>query len=704
MSAAGIVQPPLGRLEMGSLPFWSMLQNPTRENLVNGSIAGTAAVIVVVVAVITVGLITKYGKWRVLWSDWLTSTDHKKIGIMYIVLALVMMARGVIEAWLMRLQQAFGLGGGFLSPDHFGQLFSTHGTIMIFFMAMPFLIGLINYVMPLQIGARDVSFPTLNSISLGLTAAGAALVMISLVLGQFSTGGWFEYPPYTEANFLPGVGPDYWIWAVTLSSLGSTFTGINFAVTIFKERAPGLKMLWMPLFTWTALVTAIMMIFAMPPLTVATAQLALDRYVGFHYFTNAFGGNMMHFVNLFWLFGHPEVYILILPAFGIYSEVVSTFSTKALYGYLSMVMAVVSIAVLSFTVWLHHFFTMGQNASINSVFGIASMLIGIPTGVKIYDWMATMFRGRVRFTTPMIYAIGFILLFVLGGMSGILLANPPIDYQVHNTVFLVAHFHNVIIPGVLFGLIAGYHFWFPKAFGFRLNERWGIFSALCWLVGFMLAFFPLYALGLMGLPRRTVAYAQSAYVLPEAIAFVGAMFIVCALAALFIQLWVSIKHRDENRVFAGDPWDGRSLEWAVSAPPPEYNFPFVPVVNDRDAFTVAKDLGVAYRQPDEYVDIELPRNSAMGMAVCVTGFGIAFGLVWHIWWLAIIAALAALGATVGRGFARDTTKTVPAGAVREEQRHWLNAVDAATVISRADECDSANEGLAKQGATARATP
>lgn len=430
MSAAAIIQHPLGRLSMDSLPFWKMLQAPTEEHLINGSIAGAAACIVVIGAVVTFALITKYGKWRVLWSNWLTSTDHKKIGIMYVVLAFVMMARGLIEAALMRLQQAFGLGGGFLSPDHFAELFSTHGTIMIFFMAMPFLIGVINYVMPLQIGARDVSFPVLNSISLGLTAAGAALVMISLVFGGFSTGGWFGYPPYTEANFNPGVGPDYWIWALTLSSLGSTFTGINFAVTIYKERAPGMKLMRMPLFTWTALVTAIMMIFAMPPLTVATAQLALDRYLGFHYFTNALGGNLMHFVNLFWLFGHPEVYILILPAFGIYSEVVSTFSGKVLYGYRSLVMATMAIAILSFTVWLHHFFTMGQNANINAVFGIASMLIGIPTGVKIYDWMATMFRGRVRFTVPMVYSISFILLFVLGGMSGILLANPSIDYQI----------------------------------------------------------------------------------------------------------------------------------------------------------------------------------------------------------------------------------------------------------------------------------
>lgn len=704
MSALPIIGNPLGRLSMDALPFWEMVQQPTTtEELINASIAGFAACVAVIGAVVTFALITRYGKWRVLWADWLTSVDAKKIGIMYMVLAFVMMVRGVIEAALMRLQQAVGLNGGFLSPEHFAELFSTHGTIMIFFVAMPLLIGLINYIMPLQIGARDVSFPVLNSVSLGLTAAGAALIMISLVLGEFSTGGWFGYPPYTEAKFNPGVGPDYWIWALTLSSVGSTFTGINFAVTIYKERAPGMELMRMPLFTWTALVTAIMMIFAMPPLTVATAQLALDRYLGFHFFTNALGGNMMHFVNLFWLFGHPEVYILILPSFGIYSEVVSTFSGKVLYGYRSLVAATMAIAILSFTVWLHHFFTMGQNANINAVFGIASMLIGIPTGVKIYDWMATMFRGRIRFTTPMIYAIGFILMFVLGGMSGILLANPAIDYQVHNTVFLVAHFHNVIIPGTLFGLLAGYHFWFPKAFGFRLNERWGIIAALLWTVGFMLAFFPLYALGLMGLPRRSVAYSVPTYVPLEIVAFFGALLIVAAVIALFIQFRVSIKRRDENRVYAGDPWDGRTLEWAVSAPPPEYNFPVLPVINDRDAWTAAKEYGTAYQQPGEYVDINLPKNSAMGAVLGAFGLALAFGLVWYIWWLVIIAGVASVGAIIRYGFARDTVKTIPADEVRQEHEEWLQLVHEAAAISRADENSPTNQGLAEQGA-ARATP
>jgi len=695
MSTAPFSPPLLGRLGWDSLPFYHMLQDPTRENLVNSCIAGGAALIVVFGTIIVFALITKYRKWGILWQ-WMTSPDHKKIGIMYVVIALVMLARALIEAWLMRLQQAFGLGGGFLSANHFAQLFSTHGTIMIFFMVMPFLIGLINYVMPQQIGARDVSFPVLNSISLGLAAAGAALVMVSLVLGHFSTGGWFGYPPYTEASFSPGVGPDYWIWALVLSGLGSTFTGINFAVTIYKERAPGMKLMHMPLFTWTSLCTAIMMIFAMPPLTVAMGQLGLDRYLGFHFFTNTLGGNMMHFANLFWLFGHPEVYILILPAFGVFSEVFATFSGKALFGYKSLVMATMCIAILSFTVWLHHYFTMGQGADINAVFGIASMLIGIPTGVKIYDWMWTMFRGRVRFTTPMIYSIAFIFLFVLGGMSGILLANPSIDYQVHNTVFLVAHFHNVAVPGVLFGMLAGYTFWFPKAFGFRLNERWGKLSAWCWIFGFMLAFFPLYALGIMGLPRRSAGYTQSSYVPLEAVAFVGACLVVAALAALVIQIWVSIRDRDQNRVPAGDPWDGRSLEWANAAPAPEYNFAVIPTVSGRDSFTTAKENGTAYRKPDKYLDIKVPRNSVMGPAAGAIGFFLAFGLVWHIWWLVIAGFIAAVAAMIGRGFARDTTRTIPAAQVRWEYERWLDVVAAAHAISRADENKPVNQGLAAQ--------
>jgi cytochrome o ubiquinol oxidase subunit 1 len=566
---------------------------------------------------------------------------------------------------------------------------------MIFFMAMPFLTGLINFVVPLQLGARDVSFPVMNAISLWLTAGGAGLMMVSLVIGKFSTGGWSGYPPYTEATFNPGVGPDYWIWALTLSSIGTTMTGINFAVTIYKRRAPGMGLFFMPLFCWTALCTSILMIFAMPPLTVATALLALDRYLDMHFFTNALGGNMMNFANLFWLFGHPEVYILILPAFGVYSSVIANFSAKTLYGYTSLVYATMVIAVLSFTVWLHHFFTMGQSANINAAFGIGTMLIGIPTGVKVYDWILTMFRGRIRFSVPMLYALGFLLLFPLGGLSGILLAHPGVDYQVHNTLFLVAHFHNVIIPGVLFGALAGYHYWFPKAFGFRLDERVGRIVFALWVVGFLLAFMPLYALGILGLPRRTVEYFEPAYVPYTIVAACGAVFILSALAGLMVQLWVSILRREETRVFAGDPWNGRTLEWASSCPPPEYNFAVVPTVHERDAFFAMKCRGEAYKQPAAYSDIEVPRNTAVGLIIGVAGAACGFALVWHIWWLAILGFVTAWGTVIARSFMRQTMRVIPAAEVKRIEERWLRAVSEAQRIGRDDEDTAANRGLAE---------
>jgi cytochrome o ubiquinol oxidase subunit I len=698
VTGVSIVHFVFGRLGFESLPFWEAVQNPTRENIINGAIATSAACIVLAGAAVMIFLITRYGKWRALWSGWLTSVDHKRIGIMYIVIAFVMMARALIEAGLMRTQYAFGLGGGFLKPEHFGQLFSTHGSIMIFFMAMPFIAGLINFAMPLQIGARDVSFPVMNSISLGLTMAGAMIVMISLVIGKFSTGGWSGYPPYTETAFNPGVGPDYWIWAISLTGLGSMMTGINFAVTIYKRRAPGMQYMRMPLFTWTALCTSILMVFAMPPLTVATAMLALDRYLGFHFFTNDLGGNMMNYINIFWLFGHPEVYILILPAFGVYSEVFSTFSGKTLYGYTSLILATMCIAVLSFTVWLHHFFTMGQSSSVNAAFGTATMLIGIPTGVKVYDWLLTMYRGRVRFTVPLVYGLGFSMLFVIGGLTGIILANPSVDYQVHNTQFLVAHFHNVLIPGTLFGMLAGYHFWFPKAFGFRLDERWGMSAAVCWIVGFLLAFFPLYGLGLLGYPRRGFAYFDPIYQPFMIAALVGAVIVLLALASLVVQLVVSIRDREQNRVAAGDPWDGRSLEWATPAPPPPYNFFVLPVVDGRDTFMRAKERGTAYRAPQNFADIEVPKNSAMGMIVCVGGALIAFGLVWHMWWLAVAALLGVVVAVFARGFARDTERIIPAREVERDHGRWLAEVAATRPVARDLELTPENAGLAAQAA------
>jgi len=690
MMNQGIWPAVLGRFDWRALPLVRAWENPTVSEIIGAG----AALLVVFGAVVVIVLITRLGKWRYLWSEWLTSLDHKKIGIMYIVLAFVMLSRALIEAVLMRMQQAAAIDNpGFIAPDHFAQLFSTHGSIMIFFMAMPFLVGLINYVMPLQIGSRDVAFPLLNSISLWLTGGAAGLMMVSLVIGEFSTGGWSGYPPYTELAFSPGVGPDYWIWAVTLGSIGSTLTGINFAVTIYKMRCPGMDLMRMSLFVWTALCTSILMIFAMPPLTVATALLALDRYLGFHFFTNDLGGNMMNYANLFWLFGHPEVYILILPAFGVYSEVVSTFSSKELYGYTSLVLATAAIALLSFTVWVHHFFTMGQNADINAVFGIATITIGVPTGVKIYDWIWTMFRGQVRFTVPMLYSLGFMMTFVLGGFTGILLAFPPLDFLVHNTLFLVAHFHNMLIPGLLYGMLAGYHYWFPKAFGFRLDEKWGRISFGCWVVGFYLAFMPLYVLGAAGVARRTQGMFDPIFGPWLYVAGVGALTLLAALGALFIQLSVSIRERDVNRVLAGDPWDGRGLEWSTSAPPPEYNFAVIPRVHGRDPFFDAKRNDDRYTPPATYRDIELPKNSMTGPVIGAVGAATAFGLVWHMWWLVIIGVLTIIAAVIARSFARDVHKIIPADVIERTERNWLRALAEAKPIPRELEMTSVNQGL-----------
>ena len=682
----------LGRFDWHALPFVRAWENPTLNELIG---AGAAAM-VVIGAIAVVILITALGKWRYLWRTWFTSLDHKKIGIMYVVLAFVMLSRALIEGVVMRVQQATAINApGIVAPDHFAELFSTHGSIMIFFMAMPFLTGAINYVMPLQIGSRDVAFPLLNSISLWLTGGAAGLMMVSLVIGKFSTGGWTGYPPYTELGFSPGVGPDYWIWAVTLGSIGSTLSGLNFAVTIYKMRCPGMTLMRMPLFVWTSLCTSILMIFAMPALTVATALLALDRYLGFHFFTNDLGGNMMNYANLFWLFGHPEVYILILPAFGVYSEVVSTFSSKALYGYTSLVFATMAIAVLSFTVWVHHFFTMGQSANINAVFGIATMTIGVPTGVKIYDWIWTMFMGQVRFTVPMLYSLAFMMTFVLGGLTGIILAFPPLDYLVHNTLFLVAHFHNMLIPGLLYGMLAGYHYWFPKAFGFRLDERWGRIAFGCWVVGFYLAFMPLYVLGASGMARRTAQIFEPAFRPWLYIAGVGALVLLAALAALAVQLWVSIRDRAANRVAAGDPWDARGLEWSTSAPPPEYNFALLPQVSGRDPFFTDKRDGEPYAMLPEYHAIDLPRNSVTGPVLGVVGAAVGFGLVWHMWWLAMAGMGLVVATVIMRSFARDTQRTIPVHEIERIEARWLSAVAAARAIPRDLEVTSRNQGLAE---------
>ncbi|MEM8563691.1 MAG: cytochrome o ubiquinol oxidase subunit I, partial [Pseudomonadota bacterium] len=648
----------LGRLTIDSLPFYSW-------------VAMGGAVFTVLGAVIIALLITVYGKWGYLWREWLTSLDHKRIGIMYIVLALVMLVRGFIDAIMMRAQQAFALNSeGYLPPDHFDQIFTSHGTIMIFFMAMPFMTGLFNLIVPQQIGTRDVSFPFMNSVGLWLTGAGAGLMLISLVVGEFSTAGWTGYPPYSGLEYSPGVGVDYWLWSIAISGIGSTLTGINFIVTILKRRAPGMTMMRMPLFTWTVFISSVLIAFSFPALTVATSLLLLDRYAEMHFFTNASGGNMMNFINLLWIWGHPEVYILILPAFGVFSEVVATFCRKAVFGYESLVYATAVIGLLSFTVWLHHFFTMGAGANVNAIFGIATMIIAVPTGVKVFDWLFTMYRGRITFHPAMYWTIGFIVTFVIGGVTGVLLAIPPVDYVMHNTVFLVAHFHNMIIPGVLFGYVAGMNYWFPKAFGFELNEKWGIRAFWGWLIGFCMAFMPLYVLGLMGMPRRMETYDVPEWQPLLMFAAMGAVVVLIGIICMVIQLIVSIRDREKTRDLRGDPFNGRTLEWLTSSPAAAYNFAVIPKVEGLDWFWKMKENGTAYQAPQQYSDIAMPKNSAIGVVVGGGGFVFGFAMIWYIWWLAILS-LAVMGvALIVRSSMDHTEEIIPAAEVEaiEKQR------------------------------------
>jgi cytochrome o ubiquinol oxidase subunit 1 len=655
-----------GKLNLSAIPY----DNP----IIMTAVGGTTAL-----ALLILSLITYYRKWTYLWKEWLTSLDHKKIGIMYIVLALVMLLRGFSDAILMRSQQALAAGAshGYLPPGHFNQIFSAHGTIMIVFMAMPFLVGLMNIVVPQQIGARDVAFPFMNSLSLWFTTAGALLVMVSLGIGEFSKAGWSGYAPLTENQFSPSTGVDYWIWAFQIAGVGSLMTSINFLVTILKMRAPGMTLMRMPVFVWTTFFTNVLMLLAFPVLTIALALLTLDRYLGMHFFTNTLGGNMMMYVNLFWIWGHPEVYIVILPAFGVFSEVVATFSGKRLFGYKSLIYATAAIMILSFCVWVHHFFTMGAGPNVNAVFGIATMLIAIPTGVKIFNWLFTMYRGRVRFTTPIYWTLGFLTTFAVGGMTGVLLSVPPADFVLHNSLFLVAHFHNVLIPGALFGFFAGYSYWFPKAIGFRLNEIWGKRAFWAWLIGFYLAFMPLYMLGFMGMPRRLEHYTNLAWRPYLVVAAGGTALILVGILFLMIQLLVSIKERHANQDLTGDPWDGRTLEWATSSPPAVYNFARTPVVNDIDAFMDMKEKGISYAQPDQYQDIYMPNNSGKGFAIGALVFVFGFAMVWYIWWLAILAGLGMLLAVIVRSNEDDTHFIVPAVEVARIENKRIRQMSSA---------------------------
>ncbi|MBZ9698389.1 MULTISPECIES: cytochrome o ubiquinol oxidase subunit I [unclassified Mesorhizobium] len=650
----------LGKLDWSAIPF-------------DQPIPLGAAFAVFLAAAAVLCWISLKGYWPYLWSEWITSVDHKRIGVMYIVLAMLMLLRGFVDAIMMRTQQVLAIHGpGYLPPEHYDQIFSAHGTIMIFFAAMPFIIGLMNFVVPLQLGIRDVAFPTLNSVSFWLTATGALLVNISLVIGEFARTGWLPYAPLSETTYSPGVGVDYYLWSIQISGVGTLLTGVNLVTTILKMRAPGMGYLRMPMFCWTSLASNLLIVAAFPILTATLAMLTLDRYLGFHFFTNEAGGNQMMFVNLIWAWGHPEVYILVLPAFGIFSEIFSTFSSKPLFGYRSMVAATMFICIVSFMVWLHHFFTMGAGADVNAAFGIATSVIAVGTGVKIYNWLFTMYGGRVRFDTPMLWALAFVTTFTVGGMTGVLLAVPPADFVLHNSLFLVAHFHNVIISGVLFGAFAGFTYWFPKAFGFRLHEGWGKAAFWVTLVGYMLVFVPLYIVGLLGMTRRLQHIDMDLWAPWLVVAAFGVLVMIIGAALQIMQLVVSIRHRDKLRDETGDPWDGRSLEWSTPSPPPAFNFARLPHVENEEPYWTIKQRGIEEQSAETeaaYEPIEMPRNSPTGFVTAFFSTLIGFALIWHIWWLAIVGFIGAYATFVVFAWRDHGDYEIPADEVARIDRN-----------------------------------
>ncbi|WP_122050138.1 cytochrome o ubiquinol oxidase subunit I [Asaia bogorensis] len=657
----------LGKLTLSAIP----LDVP----ILVGTFSG-----VVIVALAVLGAITYFGKWGYLWREWLTSVDHKRLGIMYIVLALVMLFRGFADAIMMRSQLALAYNGnpGYLPPHHYDQIFSAHGTIMIFFMAMAFMTGLLNVIVPLQIGARDVAFPFLNSLSFWMTTISAVLINVSLFIGEFAQCGWLVYPPLSEQQFSPGVGVDYYIWAVQLAGVGTLLTGVNFFVTIVKMRAPGMGWMKLPVFTWTALVTVVLIMAVFPVLTVTLAELALDRYLGMHFFTNDGGGSVQLYLSLIWTWGHPEVYILVLPAFGVFSEITQTFSRKPLFGYRVMVYATLAIGVLSFIVWAHHFFTMGAGPNVNAFFGVATMIIAVPTGVKIFNWLFTMYKGRIQFNGIMYWVVGFMVTFSIGGMTGVMMAMPAADFVLHNSLFLIAHFHNVIIGGVYFGYVAGLNFWWPKVLGFKMNESWGKRAFWCWFVGFYLAFVPLYIAGFEGMTRRMNHYDNADWHVQMLIAAAGAAVIAVGVVCQLMQIYVSIRDRNlaENRDFTGDPWNARTLEWSMSSPPPAYNFAVLPDVHGIDTFHTEKQMGRRSYEGKVLAPIHMPKNTAAGFFVGAFSFVLGFAAIWWIWWLAALALVGVFATVILRSFNNDVDYYVPVSEIERDQANYVRSLTA----------------------------
>ncbi|MCY8231266.1 cytochrome aa3 quinol oxidase subunit I [Priestia endophytica] len=621
----------------------------------------------------TLGIIfvlTYFKKWKWLWTEWLTSVDHKKIGIMYIIAAVLMLFRGGVDALLMRAQLTLP-ETEFLSSSHYNEIFTTHGTIMILFMAMPFLIGLINVAVPLQIGARDVAFPFLNSFSFWSFFMGAMLFNISFVIGGSPDAGWTAYMPLAGNELSPGPGQNYYLLGLQIAGIGTLATGINFLVTILKMRAPGMTLMKMPMFTWSTLITTIIIIFAFPVLTVALALMTFDRLFDANFFNLGDGGMPMLWANLFWVWGHPEVYIVILPAFGIFSEIVCTFARKTLFGYKAMVFSMIAIAGLSFLVWVHHFFTMGAGGAVNSFFSVSTMAIAIPTGVKIFNWLFTLYKGRIKMTVAMMWSLAFIPNFVIGGVTGVMLAMAAADYQYHNTYFLIAHFHYVLIAGTVFACFAGLYYWYPKMFGHMLNERLGKISFWLFMIGFNVCFFPMYFLGLMGMARRMYTYSAGLGWTPlNVIASIGAVGMGLGFLVLVYSIYYSARHGERD--LTGDPWDGRTLEWMVSSPPPFYNFATTPKMTRLDEYWYQKkEKGFeAAREvkEEDLKPIHMPSNSGLGVIMSVFLFIAGFGLVFEWYWMAIPGLAGMLICMVIRSFDYDDGYYVSVEEIKRTQR------------------------------------
>ena len=566
------------------------------------------------------------------WA-WLTTVDHKRIGILYGVTAFILFLSGGLEALYMRAQLAFP-GQDLVSPEVFNQLFTMHGTTMIFLAIMPLGAAFFNFVIPLQIGARDVAFPRLNAFSYWTFLAGAIMLKTSWFLGGAPNAGWFGYAPITGEAYNPGHGIDFWILSLQLLGIASLAAAFNFIVTIINLRAPGMSLMRMPMFTWMTLVTSFLLVLAFPVITVALIELMFDRFYGANFFVPAMGASPVLWQHLFWVFGHPEVYILILPAMGIVSEILPTFSRKPLFGYPVIVLSGIIIGFMGWMVWSHHMFTVGLGPIANSVFALTTMAIAVPTGVKIFNWVGTMWKGSLDMKTPMLFAIGFIFLFIIGGLSGVMHSSAASDAQQQDTYFIVAHLHYVLFGGSIMALLAGIYYWFPKITGRLLDERIGQLNFWLVFIGMNLTFFPMHFTGLDGMPRRIYTYdAEMGWSMWNLVSSAGAVMLALGILVFLANFFRSLKKGEEA---GADPWDGRTLEWSIPSPPPEYNFEQIPTVHARDAFWEQKRrhvstvpvAGGAYDEPEH--SIHLPQPSYWPAVVSLGLLIGAYGLIFHV--------------------------------------------------------------------------